>query len=229
MMRTLARWWILPAAVLGLGLLPSAGRADLLIVQGNNPQPGEENVLLNNGTSGHTVVGLTNQSGTPVDFTYAAQVLTEPANGQARIQAANGSGAQIALTGIDSISLEGGHTFQDIIFNEHIGGGFGARGNTTITVNGKDSMGNAESASGTFAIANGENFFTITASNGQTITSVGFSSPNGIADLRQVRISGISGVKPVPEPSSILLSGMGMGLVGLFGMRRYLRRGRELS
>ncbi len=60
--------------------------AGVVFMLGNNPQPGEENVLLNNGTTGTTVFGTTNQSSITVQFTSTTDTLSEPSNGQARIE-----------------------------------------------------------------------------------------------------------------------------------------------
>src|SRR4051795_5942432 len=103
---------LLYAAVVGIGLAPASSRAGIVFTLGNNPQPGEENVLLNKGTTGNTVFGETNQSNTTVEFT-STQLLTEPANGQARIEATNGT-SQIGLTNV-TISVPNG-TLQDLIF-----------------------------------------------------------------------------------------------------------------
>src|SRR4051812_27947498 len=110
-----------------LGLLPSPGRADIIFTLGNSPQqPGEENVLLNKGTTGTTVFGETNQSHIPVQFT-STQTLTEPANGQARVEATNGT-SQIGLTDV-TISVPGG-SYGDLIFNPDITGTIGTPGGT---------------------------------------------------------------------------------------------------
>src|SRR6516225_1255213 len=79
---------ILFCAALGFGLVPGSSRASIIFTLGNHPQPGEENVLLNTGSTGTTVFGETNQTHLPVQFT-STQTLTEPSKGQARIEATN--------------------------------------------------------------------------------------------------------------------------------------------
>src|SRR5262249_2352929 len=89
---------VLFCTTLAMGLLPASGQATILFTLGNNPQPGEENVLLNQGSTGTTVFGRTNQTNFFVQFT-STQTLTEPPNGQARIEATNGT-SQIGLTNV---------------------------------------------------------------------------------------------------------------------------------
>src|SRR5262245_10453281 len=79
-------WLVLPTALLGLGLAPAPSLAGIMFQLGNNPQPNEENVLLNTGTTGNTVFGVTNQSNIQVRFD-STQTLLLPANGQARVEA----------------------------------------------------------------------------------------------------------------------------------------------
>ena len=71
--------------------------------------------------------------------------------------------------------------------------------------------------------ANGQNFFTIDAILGQTMTSIGLTGINGaiFEDLRQVRIGGggdITNPPPIPEPASMFL--LGSGLAALVAARR---------
>jgi hypothetical protein len=207
---------LLPLAIVLFA--PSLSWADLSITLGNNPQPGEENVLLNTGTTGNTVTGTLNQSGLLVNFT-STQVLSEPANGQAKIEASN-NGSQIPVSDI-SFSLANG-TFTDAIFNPFIGGTIGSPGDVTITVFGKDAMANPETLTGTFSLGNGQNFFTVIASNGEVIDSISLSAITGFGftDLRQVRISGAT-VPSVPE-SGTTLSLLGAGLLALALSRRKL-------
>ena len=208
--------FLLPLAIVLFA--PSLSRADFSITLGNNPQPGEENVLLNTGTTGNTVTGTLNQSGLLVNFT-STQVLTEPANGQARIEATN-SGSQVPVTDI-SFSLAKG-TFTDAIFNPFVGGTIGSPGDATITVVGKDAMANPETSAATFSLGNGSNFFTVVASNGEVIDSISLSSITGFGftDLRQVRISGAT-VRSVAE-SGTTLSLLGASVLALALSRRKL-------
>src|SRR4051812_38780287 len=185
-------------AALALGLWPAASRADIIFTLGNDPQPGEENVLLNKGTSGNTVFGETNQSHTLVQF-ESTQTLFEPANGQARIEATDGTD-QIGLTNI-TITVPTG-TYTDLVFNPAIVGTVGVPGgtlNVDVTEN------NGDISSFAYELGNGNNFLTIVASNGQLIasTSLSYSLPEGFSDLRQVRISGVQQGQVVPEPSSL--------------------------
>jgi hypothetical protein len=207
---------LLPLAIVLFS--PSLSWADLSITLGNNPQPGEENVLLNTGTTGNTVTGTLNQSGLLVNFT-STQVLSEPANGQAKIEASN-NGSQIPVSDI-SFSLANG-TFTDAIFNPFIGGTIGSPGDVTITVFGKDAMTNPETLTGTFSLGNGQNFFTVIASNGEVIDSISLSAITGFGftDLRQVRISGAT-VPSVPE-SGTTLSLLGASALALALSRRKL-------
>jgi len=208
--------FLLPLAIVLFA--PSLSRADLNITLGNNPQPGEENVLLNTGTTGNTVLGTLNQSGFFVNFT-STQVLTEPSNGQARIEATNNS-SQVPVTDI-SFSLANG-TFTDAIFNPFIGGIIGSPGDATITVVGKDAMANPETLTGTFSLGNGQNFLTVVASNGEVIDSISLSAITGFGftDLRQVRISGAT-IPSVPDTGTTL-SLLGASVLALARLRRKL-------
>ena len=196
-------------------LVPSLSWANITFTLGNNPQPGEENVLLNNGTSGSTVSGTTNQSGVTINFTSATQILSEPSSGQARIEATSG-GSQVALTDISSITSATG-PFGDLIFNMFIGGTIGTSGGTA-TISVLDNLGFTSTFSET--LGNGQNFLTVVASAGESIDSVAISYSVGFTDLRQVRISGVTA--PTVPDSGATLSLLGASLIGLAFLRRKL-------
>jgi hypothetical protein len=202
------------AAIMGLAATPSA-RADIVFMLGNNPQPGEENILLNNGSTGPVVSGMTQMSGTVVDFSSTTgQTLNEPSSGQARVQAVDATGAQIAMTSV-AIALASGN-YHDLIFNPDITGGVGTPGGTaTVTVTDQGGVNHNFD----LPIGNGNNFATVIAINGQSIEKTTITYANGFADLRQPRISIAAGV--VPEPSSLTLAGTGIaGLLAAYGWHR---------
>jgi hypothetical protein len=208
---------VLFCTALGTGLLPASGQAGIIFTLGNNPQPGEENVLLNTGTTGTTVFGETNTTHLPVQFT-STQTLTEPANGLARIEATNGT-SQIGLTNV-TISVPGG-SYGDLIFNPDITGTIGVPGGT-LHVSVTDNLGDVVPFD--YTLSNGNNFLTITTTGGERIvsTSLSYSLDVGFTDLREVRISGAAiPATGVPEPSSIVLLGLGsLSLLGYSWRRR---------
>jgi PEP-CTERM motif len=196
--------FVVPSLLLAVLIACSAtaARADsVTFTLGNNPQQDEENILLNNGTTGTTVFGLTNQTQLPVAFSSTTDILVEPASGQARVE------AQDALLNNITISVPNG-TFHDIILNPFFGSG-----TATVSV----LTANNQTFTFSYTLTNGNNFLTIVAGPGTLITSVTVNAPGGFTDLRQPRISGAS----VPEPTTLLL--FGFGLLGTAGVLRRKR------
>jgi len=204
-------------AAIGLMSVTSV-QAQVTFTLGNNPQPGEENILLNSGQTGATVTGTTQQSGILVQFASTTDTLTEPSNGQARVEAQDGVVNNI------TVSVPNG-TFTDLIINPFIGGSNAPpNGTLDIVVN---SSGGTQNFS--YSIGNGQNFATFVADAGVTINSVTLSSTTGFVDLRQPRISGVAMGNPggggVPEPGSLGLL-VGVGITGSVLAAGRLRRKR---
>jgi hypothetical protein len=174
----------------------SAARADsVTFTLGNNPQPNEENILLNSGATGLSVFGLTNQTQLQVRFN-STEMLVEPSSGQARVEAAD-----MLLNNI-TISIPNG-TFTDIILNP-----FNGTGTANVSV----ITANNQAFNFSYALTNGENFLTIVAGPGTKIFSVTINAAGGFTDLRQPRISGAA-LASVPEPAAMVL--FGIGLIGV--------------
>jgi len=196
--------FVVPSLLLAVLIACSAtaARADsVTFTIGNNPQQDEENILLNNGATGTTVFGLTNQTQLQVAFSSTTDILVEPSSGQARVE------AQDALLNNITISVPNG-TFHDLILNPFFGSG-----TATVSV----LTANNQTFTFSYSLSNGQNFLTIVAGPGTLITSVTVNAPGGFTDLRQPRISGAS----VPEPATLLL--FGFGLLGTAGVLRRKR------
>jgi hypothetical protein len=205
---------VLAAAM--LALTAGAASAEIIIVSGSVPGNPAENVLLNSGASGLTITGTTNQTSSLVTF-KGLESLSEPSNGQARIEATDGG-----YTSLQFFLTDPTKSFTSAEFN------ITAIATGMVTIAATDQLGTVFTKTLDLG-SNGQNFFNLTTTGGETIKNVQITSTSQIGDTRQVRLGGVAGLaSAVPEASTWAMMILGLGMVGA-GLRLRRRPGLAIS
>ena len=194
--------------------LCGVARADIVVITGVNNQ-GTDNVLLNPATDVLTVAGTVGPDNLVVNFTSSSGsgLLNANPSGQATISGGTGNTALTQLT----FGLANDDVFTRAVFNINAG----TDGSALFHVEGINIAGGFFEDD--FVVdANGQNFFTIDAINGQFMQLIALTAINGAVfqDLRQVRLGGFDDPSTVPEPGTMVLLALGLAGLGVVSQRK---------
>lgn len=172
----------------------------------------DETVQVANNQNDSSAIGFTNQTSTGVTVhSLNTENLLTQSSGQARFFTADGSldTAEIFLT--NTLDAD----FREIEFN--LFNAVGSGQSVTLSFYGSffDALTNTfNEGVRTYTIGNGQNFVSAYATDGDYFTKVVFDATGaGVADLRQLRISGFT-PGAVPEPATWAMMLLGFGIVG---------------
>lgn len=198
-------------AVCSLGV----SSADILFQEGNVGSLDDSLVFFDNKVESSDFIGELKDKNdmnlADVRFT-STNVVAQEGSGQAKIQPV---GDALFFTDLD-FSLLDNMSFTSVVFS--VKGETGEK--FTVNLDGNNLMPGEETQTGTFS--SGNQFFTIIASNGQTINKVSLSGE--FQQVAQIRIGGQQdmppGGEPIPEPATYLLIGAGLSAVAMLRHRR---------
>jgi len=205
----------LGATALFCGLVGHA-QATLMLVSGiEGGNTGTDNVVINpcdNVNEGPALIVqgcLNTDHAMNVNFTGTENLLAN--GGQARFDPADG----VAFDAVTINFADPSFGFTKLIFN------LDAIQDGTADFRAVDQFGNVFNFADIALDGEGENFFTLLATDGQIAVSFSLLSTDptqNISNLQQVRLGAVEIPRQIPEPGSLAL--IGVGLLGIAGLAR---------
>ena len=209
---------LLACSLVACVMVVSAGvrsaRADIIFSFNPGALQPAENLLFNDPSltlTGTTVQGITNTTATVFDLT--GQELLVGDGGQARVTGQDGTFTYLLFDAHDPLTL-----FTEFKANLSVYKTPGQSPEGTVTVKATDSLGNVTTDS--YVVGNGQNFFSVLATDPDLLRSIEVTSTVALADMEQIRVGGLTDSETVPEPASLMLFGVGLFVAA----RRFGRR-----